>query len=54
MIHKTLDEHLSEQRELYKQYTAPADRELIAICANKIKELKNSYENQDEKLSKIS
>ncbi len=39
MIHKTLEEHLSEQRELYKQYTAPADRELIELCANKIKEL---------------
>lgn len=39
MIHKTLEEHLAEQRELYKQYTAPADRELIELCANKIKEL---------------
>lgn len=28
MIHKTLEEHLSEQRELYKQYTAPAEIEL--------------------------
>ena len=39
MIHKTLEEHLAEQRELYKQYTDPADRQLIEICANKIKEL---------------
>lgn len=37
--HKTLEDHLSEQRELYKQYTAPADRQLIELCANKIKEL---------------
>ena len=29
MIHKTLEEHLAEQRELYKQYTALADRQLI-------------------------
>ena len=36
---KTLEDHLAEQRELYKQYTAPADRQLIEICANKIKEL---------------
>lgn len=37
MEHKTLDEHLQEQRELYKQYTAPEDRELITIVADKIK-----------------
>lgn len=45
MIHKTLEEHLSEQRELYKQYIALEDRELITICANKIKEL---IENEGE------
>ena len=39
MIHKTLEEHLAEQRELYKQYTDPADRQLIEIFANKIKGL---------------
>ena len=39
MIHKTLEDHLSEQRELYKQYTATVDRKLIELCANKIKEL---------------
>ncbi len=47
MIHKTLEEHLSEQRELYKQYTAPADRDLIAICANKIKELITGEKNNE-------
>lgn len=47
MIHKTLEEHLAEQRELYKQYTAPADRDLIAICANKIKELITGEKNNE-------
>lgn len=37
MIHKTLEEHLEEQRELYKKYTAPKDRKLITIVADKIK-----------------
>lgn len=47
MIHKTLEEHLSEQRELYKQYTALADRQLIELCANKIKELIIGGENNE-------
>lgn len=37
MEQKTLQEYLKEQKELYKKYTAPADRELITIVANKIK-----------------
>lgn len=41
VIHKTLEEHLEEQRELYKKYTAPIDRELINIFATKLKELKD-------------
>lgn len=37
MENKTLQEYLQEQKELYKKYTAPKDRELITIVANKIK-----------------
>lgn len=37
MEHKTLQEYLQEQKELYKKYIAPKDRELITIVANKIK-----------------
>ncbi|CEH34750.1 hypothetical protein [Romboutsia lituseburensis] len=37
MENKTLQEYLQEQKELYKKYTAPADRELITMVANKIK-----------------
>ncbi|MEG0023699.1 MAG: hypothetical protein RR756_06145 [Cetobacterium sp.] len=36
-IHKTLEEHLKEQRALYKQYTAQEDQELIKSFAEKIK-----------------
>ena len=44
MGHKTLQEYLEEQRDLYKIYTSDRDRELITIVANKIKGLMESEE----------
>lgn len=44
MGHKTLQEYLEEQRELYKIYTSDRDRELITIVTNKIKGLMESEE----------
>lgn len=46
MEQKTLDEYLQEQRELYKNYTAPKDRELITIFADKIKREIEKGENK--------
>ncbi len=46
MDHKTLQEYLEEQRELYKNYTAPKDRELIKIFADKIKREIEKGENK--------
>lgn len=47
--HKTLEEHLSEQRELYSIYKDEQSRALITLCANKIKELIQGEKQNDDR-----
>lgn len=47
MDHKTLEEHLQEQRELHKKYESARDRELIEFFGRKIREeIKKGEMNQ--------